>query len=554
MLAEFVRCTPEAPAVSGPDAVLDYRSLGAGITKIARELTERGLRAGDLVAISLPPSAAGICAALGVLTAGGILLPLDISQPPLRRADLATRAGVRFIISATESTDPQIAVTSSTPRRFDEGSDAAYVIFTSGSTGHPKGVVCTHDALHNVARAQRTVLDVRPTDRVAQIAPWCVDAFLFEILLAVTAGACLHIATAAERYPGLPLERFLVGSHSTVAVATPSSLRACEPGGIADLRLVISAGEAIEPDLATRWAKGRELVNAYGVTEATIWTTYSVIDEQSLKSADFIPLGNPVPGCSLELLDENLEPVPAGTPGQICIGGTGLAIGYLEDAAADAASFPVRTGDRLFLTGDFGVRLQDGRIRFIGRRDEQVKMSGLRVELGEVGRMLARHPSIRDCVVRRHDDRLVAYLVPDEVDTFDRSAVIAWMEQRLPVQMVPTLYAPMAALPLTAWGKLDHRALPDPDAVMATQRDPKPPQSDPTQAYLGQIVPHLLKVGAVAADDDLFMLGLTSLTMARLLRQIYTDLQVDIEPVDVFENPTLGEIARLIDLRRRSAP
>jgi amino acid adenylation domain-containing protein len=554
MVAEHVRLHPAAPAVTDPDETLDYGALAARAEQCAHLLKAQGHSAGELVAVRIAPSAAGICAVLGVLCAGGVLVPLDVSQPPLRQEQIIGAAGVTFVMSQDEDTGTFVVTeTGHAAKMVEAVPDAAYLIHTSGSTGAPKGVMCGHAALANVVRAQRTVFRVEAADRVAQLAPWCVDAFLFEVFLALAAGACLQIATQNDRYPGPPLERFLARGPATVAVTTPSVLRALDPTSLPALRLLISAGDALLPELALRWVTRRRLVNAYGLTEATIWTSYAELDQQTLAQADYVPLGHAIAGCSLTVVDDALQPVPAGTPGQLCIRGAGVALGYLDADGFTARHFPVEPSGRAVLTGDFAVEDANDSLRFIGRHDEQVKLGGLRVELGEVRNVLISHPLIHDCAVRQDGGRLVAYVVAHAAAAIDTVDLIIWMEERLPIQMVPTLYVPMPALPLTAWGKHDTAALPAPDEAMAALRNGDSAPQGATQAHLAGILSDLLNTPAISPEDDLFLLGMTSLTMARLMRHVFDDFAAEVEPVEVFENPTLAGLATLIDQRTSKA-
>lgn len=554
MVAEHVRRAPAAPAVTGSDGTLDYATLAARAEQCAQLLKTHGLSPGELVAVRVAPSAAGVCALLGLLYAGGVLVPLDPSQPAHRQEQIIDAAGVPFVMSQQGNTGALVVTeTGHAAKMAEPVPDAAYLIYTSGSTGEPKGVVCGHAALANVTRAQRAVFRVEPTDRVAQLAPWCVDAFLFEVFLALAAGACLQIATQNDRYPGPPLERFLARGPATVAVTTPSVLRALEPSNLPALRLLISAGEALLPELAVRWATARRLVSAYGLTEATIWTSYAELNQQTLAEADYVPLGHAITGCSMTIADDRLQPVPAGTPGQLCIQGAGVALGCLDGDGFSVRHFPEALTGRAVPTGDFAVEDANGSLRFIGRRDEQVKLGGMRVELGEVRNVLISYPAIHDCAVRQDAGRLVAYVVARAASTIDPVALITWMEERLPIQMVPTLYVPMEELPLTAWGKHDTAALPPPDEAMAALRNSDAALQGPTQIHLAQILCDLVKTPTIYPEDDLFLLGMTSLTMARLMRRVFEDFAVEVEPVEVFENPTLAGLATLIDQQRQTA-
>lgn len=554
MVAEHVRERPQALALSGPDGELTYDGVHRWCRGVVAALREHGVRPAELVAVRVPPSARGVCAMLGVLQAGGVLLPLDPSQPPLRQNQIVEDAGVRLLIGEDTATGSiVVSDTGAEPRTLTGAPDAAYVIYTSGSTGLPKGVVCRHSGLANIATAQRGVFGVEPADRVAQIAPWCVDASLFEITLALTAGASLHIAAASDRHPGPPLERFLTSADANVLVATPSTLAALRPDELPSPRLVISAGEELPPDVARAWAAGRRLVNAYGVTEGSIWTSYQELPADSLSDADHIPLGTAIPGCRISLRDAFLKPVPAGETGEICIEGAGVAAGYLDREELTDSRFAEGPSGRLFLSGDLATYDASGGLRFLGRKDDQVKLGGMRVELGEVRHVLSRCPAVRDCAVRPDNNRLVAYVVARPGHDVDRIALTEWMEERVPLQMVPSLYIPVAELPMTAWGKLDVAGLPQPTAFVAVSQEQGDVVGAGIETDLSLMVSDILGVPKVLSHDDLFMLGLTSLSMARLMTRVLDELSTEIDPVDVFERPTVAELAELIDQRHQAS-
>ncbi|MFD0412251.1 non-ribosomal peptide synthetase [Streptomyces sp. NPDC127108] len=559
MVDEHVCLRPASTAVEGADGRVDYATLSARADACARALRQRGIQPAELVAVRMTPSTAGVSALLGVMRAGGVLVPLDPSQSPLRQQQIIDGARIRLVVSADGNTGPHfsgagetstVTDTGNTPHTLDLLPGPAYVIHTSASTGVPKGVVCTHAALANVARAQRAIFGISPGTRVAQVAPWCVDAALFEMILALASGACLCVATPEDRYPGPLLERFLTRARATAAVLTPSSLSALRPDRVPDLRLVVSAGEALLPDLARTWAARGRLVNIYGPTEATIWSTYAELDEHTIGTGASVPLGRPLPGCSLTVLDRNLRPVPPGTPGEACISGIGLAAGYLDQDELTAARFPTGPSGRVFRTGDIVV--QDGgpdTLRFVGREEDQAKLGGPRGELGNVRHTLVRHPTVHDCAVREDGDRLVAYVVPTHGAEVDRYVLTEWVEHRLPLHMAPSLYVPMAELPSTARGKLDVAALPAPDEAVAAQQDRTSAPHAATENYLTALAAELLNVPAVSPRDDLFLIGMTTLTVAQLLGRVLEELGVGIEPVDVFENPTPAELATALDTR-----
>ncbi|MDG4789715.1 non-ribosomal peptide synthetase [Micromonospora sp. WMMD1102] len=553
LVAGQVRRRPDAPAVVDHDRMLSYGELADAADLVAAQLTDTGLRPGGVVGLTVPPSATAIAAAMGVLHAGGVLLPCDPSQPPLRQQQILQSSDAGLVVAAGARTDA-VQVVATDGRRVLAGAevDPAYVIYTSGSTGTPKGVVCSHPAWANVARAQHGIVGIVPADRVAQLAPWCVDAALFEMVLALTAGATLCVARPEDRYPGPPAERFLHENDVTVAVMTPSTLRALRSERLTNLRLIISAGEALPTSVARPWTSSVRLLNAYGPTEGTIWSTWAEVTGDEEEGDGTAPIGIPIGGCEVTVRGPDLEPVGAGQRGEICLGGIGVAVGYLDHDDTAEDRFTTGQGGRLLRTGDIGSIDAQGRLLFHGRDDDQVKLGGLRVELGEVREALRSHPAVDDCVVRPDGGRLVAHLVPARDTSVDTTDLIEWMERRLPLAMVPTLYVEMDSLPLTAWGKVDVAALPDASAVRP--RTSVDRTLTPTEALLLRVAIDTLQFDQLGPDDDLFMLGLTSLSLARLMVGLSEGAGIDVEPVDIFEHPTISALASVLDDRARLSP
>jgi amino acid adenylation domain-containing protein len=551
IIAQHVKRSPDKLGIVSTASALTYAQLDSEIEKCADSLREYNIQRNEVVVIRSTPSAAFVCAAFGVLRAHGVLLLLDPSQPQHLQDRLISNVRARLIISAhDENCSLTISSTVQSPRIVSAASDVAYLIYTSGSTGTPKAVVCSHRGLSNVALGQLEIFQLKPEDRVAQIAPWSVDAALFEMILALGSGASLHIADQEARYSGRPLEQFLAREQASVMVATPSTLRALSPPLIPSVRLVISAGEALLPDVARPWVN-RRLFNAYGVTEGTIWSTCSLITEATLmtKSAS-LPIGHAIPGCTVSVLDTTLRPVNVGEQGEIFIGGAGVAVGYMDVPESIGERFVTTPVGRMFRTGDIALCSEAGDISFVGREDEQVKLGGLRVELGEVRQVLTNYPAVRECAICVDGGRLVAYVVFGEGVKPESPAIIRWLEERLPRHMVPTLYIPVTHLPMTAWGKLDRSALKSPVQAIAERSRPSPSRGSSTESSLIQILREALELPAISPRDDLFMLGMTSLSMTIFISQASDKLGVAIDSVDVFEHPTVIELATLIDQRR----
>lgn len=529
-----VRRSPTATAVVGNDATASYAELAAAGRAWAAELSDRGVQPQDVVAVCLPRSVDAVAAAIGVFAVGATVLMLETNLPPARRSQLVEEAGGAYTVDAP--LDPARSPDTAEFRR-PQPHDAAYIVFTSGSTGVPKGVVVEHGSLANTIAAQHALLDIEPGDRVALIAPFTVDAFLFELTLALCAGATVHIADEAQRHPGLPLRRFLRTNQITALVATPTTLRSLDPADHRSVRLLLSAGEALDTELAGQWAPGRVLINAYGPTEAAIWATAARISGTETE----IGLGEPIPGVRVDVLRDDLTATGVDEPGEIWLSGAGIARGYLN--ADSAHGFVETQWGRAYRTGDRAVRRADGTLVFLGRDDDQIKLGGLRVELGEIRAQMLRHPAVADAAVRVHKDRLVTYVTGPDATALNRDDLMLFMEEQLPMQLAPTTYVVVPGIPTTAWGKVDMTALPDPDELL---RRPEAPAAEPAtelQRYLIALAEELIGATGVTVADDLFVLGLNSIRVARFIDRINQDRGVELAPVDIFQHPTIAALA-----------
>ncbi|MBN6040835.1 non-ribosomal peptide synthetase [Amycolatopsis sp. 195334CR] len=536
--------------MSAVDGDLSYAQFGALVETIAAQLTRRNLVRGELVAVAIPRSALTVAAALAVWRAGGAFLLIEPTLPELRRSELIRDAGVRLVVSPPERSGVlggAVEITENgewrCPAEVVEPAELAYVVYTSGSTGKPKGVLGRHSSLLSVVRTGERHFKVRAYDRVAMLAPQHVEAAFFEMFATLALGAHLCIPTEQQRVPGPELDRFLQQERVSVLVATPSRLREMNPDLFPALRVVICGGEDLPPDVAQRWAFGRTLVNSYGVSEATIASTYIEIDPDKARR---IPIGRTCDGSEIVVLDDELRPVPDGTPGELFIGGDGVALGYLGRPELTAERFVDVGGQRMYRTGDRGVREADGLLYFLGRNDDQVQIGGFRVELGEVRAVLREHPAVRDCAVREDAGRLVAHVVGDA--NLDVALIRRWLAERLPSYMVPALFIPVDDLPLTSWGKVDPTALTLP--TQFNERNGDGESLSETQAALGEIAADLLGLERFDSADlraDLFLLGMTSSLITRFVRRVAVDLGTELSPVDVFERPTVAELAGVVD-------
>ncbi|HUC55784.1 MAG TPA: non-ribosomal peptide synthetase [Streptosporangiaceae bacterium] len=550
LFRQQARTAPDAMAIATSDSRLTYRQVEVASDRIAAVLREHGVQPAEAVAISVPKVDVAICAMLGAMKARAAVLLLDPDHPRARRVQQVTYARCVLVISDDEDklthATPNVSPSSSPAARpfrasAAEPGDPAYIVYTSGSTAAPKGVVCGHASLANVALAQRTLLGVGKGDRVAVNAPVTVDAFYFEVILALAAGARLQVPDPGERRAGPRFRRFLRERGITVLVCTPTKLRTLEPADHHGLRLVISAGEELDTGLARRWAPGRRLINAYGPTEATIWTTMADISGTESE----IPLGTAIPGCRVDVLRHDLSAAATGEVGELVIGGAGVALGYLHDPGSDAF-ITMPDGDRAYRTGDRAVRRRDGSLVFAGRIDDQVKVSGFRIELGEIRHHLLQHPAVGDAAVRVDGGRLIAYATAADPGTRPEGpeALKRFLSGRLPEYMLPSSYIWLDTMPATNWGKADVASLPGAAGAASSQRGWRPTET-PIEQFLADAVGEMLDFTA-GADDDLFLIGLDSISVAKLMNKVNTQFDVELEHIEVFDNPTISALAKYI--------
>ncbi|MEV4643224.1 amino acid adenylation domain-containing protein, partial [Actinoplanes sp. NPDC049548] len=513
LFAAQVARTPSAVAVADR---FSYAELDEASTRVAHDLVARGVERGDLVAVMMHGQAEIVPVLLGVLKAGAAFVPVDPGYPAARIEFMLADAAVKLVVNDDIVTAPARTGVRLPSIGVD---DAAYVIYTSGSTGTPKGVVVTHRGLGNLAAAQIERFGVSAGSRVLQLASWSFDAAVSELCMALLSGATL-VPASYEALEG--------GTHATI----PPSVLAAVQELPASLETIVVAGEACPSWLLERW-QGRRLVNAYGPTEATVCATMSgpLVDQA--------PIGRPIANTRVYVLDEFLRPVPPGVVGELYIAGPGLARGYLGRAGQTAASFVAGPdGSRWYRSGDLVRWTADGDLVFVGRADAQVKVRGFRVELGEVEAVLAGHEDVQQVAVVVRDERLVAYTVSG----VDGDALREFAAERLPDYMVPSAFVGLDRLPVTVNGKLDHAALPAPEAVSSEGRMP----SGPTEELLCGIIAEILGVDRVPADRSFFELGGDSLLAMRLVARIRAAFAVEIRISALFGSPTAEGIARLI--------
>jgi amino acid adenylation domain-containing protein len=552
-IREQCRRTPGAIAVLTDGVALTYRDLDLASDRLARRLAAAGaLRIGLLTS----PGADSVIGVVGILKAGAAWVPMDAAHPPARLAGLLGRAGASVVVcdegtreaadelarrgfgiveTAADGPDPMPVI----PVKSD---DTAYVIFTSGSTGRPKGVPVGHRAMIGYLDWAISAFGYREGDRLAQTASICFDASVRQLLAPLLVGATV-VAWDRDtvRDPELLLER-LVRDRVTVWSSVPTLwerlLTAAErTRPRLSLRWVHVGGEELSPAHVRRWfdlfGPEQRITNLYGPTETTINATWYAITARPADDVTRLPIGRPVGGAVVEVTDASGRPCADGDIGEIWIGGTGLADGYLDDPEQTAAVFVERDGRRWYRSGDLGVRDSDGLLWFRGRADDQVKLHGYRIEPGEVEAVLRQHPGVERAVVAVEDGRLVARVQSSSVDA---SALRAHLSALLPDYLVPGRITMTGELPLTATGKIDRASL----------RGGGEPVT-PTERLLAELWSRQLRVPVVRREDDFFLLGGDSIGVLELFASL-GEHRADLpRPTVVYRHRTLAELAAVID-------
>jgi len=428
---------PDALAVVAPGKTpFTYRDLAARTNRLAHSLRSKGIGVGDRVGVFLPRSVELVIGFLAILKAGGTYLPLDPSYPPERLAYMLDDARPRLILTThahapglaeqdthvvlIDETTHWLDFSPESPERIVNAEDPAYIIYTSGTTGKPRGVLVPHRGLPNLAAAQIATFGVKPESRVLQFASPNFDASVSEFLMALLSGAALVLPRPEAHQSADVLLTNLRDERITHVTLPPSLLAVFPETELPALSSLILAGEACPPALATRWGKNRRFLDAYGPTETTVCATIAEITEADTRGSS-LPIGKPMAGAEVYLLDERFTPVPLGTPGEICIGGIGVALGYLNQPELSQAKFvanPLGPG-KLYRSGDIGRMRTDGNIEFLGRKDEQIKLRGFRVEPEEIRAVLNEHPEVRDSIVIARESpgvgkQLVAYVAKNQ--------------------------------------------------------------------------------------------------------------------------------------------
>ena len=578
LFEEQAACTPEATALVAGDARITYRELSRRSRVLAAHLQSLGVGPESVVGLFLERSADTVICLLGILQAGATYLPLDQNAPRDRLAYMLEDARVRLLLTSSAllprlpdtaarvvCLDTQAAAIAACapalPAPGASSAQLAYINYTSGSTGRPKGVGLPHRGVVRLALASNYI-HLTPDDVVLQVNAVSFDAATFEIWSALLNGATVAVADAGA----LSLEALghQLRRHRVTTVLLTASLFTQmvdhHLDALQGLRFLLAGGDVVSPVHARRLRQQLpqcQLINAYGPTENTTITCCEPVKELR-EGASSVPVGRPIDDTQVYLLDEHLQPVPVGVAGALYTGGAGLARGYLHNPALTAERFipdPFGpAGSRMYRTGDLARYLPDGRVEFLGRIDQQVKLRGFRIELGEIEAALCQHEAVKDAVVvvrgEGSDKRLVGYVVPRPGPALEQDALKQSLRRALPEYMVPSTFVWLEALPLTAHGKVDRKALPAPEATDSSRQYVAPRTQ--AEAKLAALMAEVLRLPRVGVHDDFFELGGHSLLATQVVSRVRAELGVELPLRALFEAPTVEALAKRVATEERS--
>lgn len=572
LFEERVQATPDNIAISYNGRTVTYNELNIQTNRLAHYLLAQGFRREQPVPVYMTRSLDMVTVMLGILKAGGAYVPLESDLPEERvryiladtnaalivtDSDYIAPAGVQ-VININAHNEHISAASTENPTSSASPSDLAYIIYTSGSTGKPKGVLISHENIVRLLKTDKSLFDFKEEDVWTVFHSFSFDFSVWELFGPLCSGAKAIIVDKHIAVDTFAFAQLLLDEQVTILNQTPSAFYNLQEELVKQvsphhLRYVIFGGEALNPGKLEAWHglyHDCQLINMYGITEITVHATFKKIDAAIIREK-ISNIGQPIPTTQCYVLDRNQMPVPVNVIGELCVGGAGVARGYLNQQALSAGKFidnPFAPG-KLYRSGDLARRLPNGDIAYIGRLDEQVKIRGYRIEPAEVEHVLEEAPGVAQAIVVADSDaagstRLVAYLVP--APAFDKEAVNEFLRLRLPEYMLPAFIISIDQLPLTVNGKINKKALPSPDVAQMEQRAYVAPRSE-LERKLAVIWQHILQVDQkIGIHDNFFHLGGHSLLITRLISAIRKDAGIELSVREIFLHPSIAGIITLL--------
>ncbi|MBP5971792.1 amino acid adenylation domain-containing protein [Brasilonema sp. CT11] len=578
-----VKVTPDKVAVIFENEQLTYRELNRRANKLAHYLRSLNVGSEVLVGICLECSTNLLIGLLGILKAGGAYVPLDPAYPQERLEWILEDSQISVLLTqqnllerlpkhqaqvvCIDTEEERIAVGSEeNPKTQVTPENLAYILYTSGSTGKPKGVQIEHRSVVNFLNSMRKEPGLTQEDVLLAVTTICFDIAGLELYLPLIVGARIVLASREVASSGEQLSKLLAKSGATVMQATPATWRLLLAAGWQGNKQlkILCGGEALTPGLANQLQQlVHSLWNMYGPTETTIWSAVYKVEPGNIQ----VPIGKPIDNTQIYLVEpqvagklDSLKPVPIGTPGELLIGGAGLARGYRNRPELNSEKFipnpfSDKPGERLYRTGDLARYLPDGKILFIGRIDNQVKIRGFRIELGDIEAALSQHPSVREVVVvatqdNPGDKRLVAYLVKEpSTQRLCLRNLRSFLQGKLPKYMIPSVFVLINSLPLTPNGKVDRRSLQAPNQDTPILNDAFVAPRTKVERQLAQIWTQVLSVESVGIHDNFFELGGHSLLLVQMLARVRETFQLELPVLSLFQAPTIAGLAEAIEGR-----
>ena len=566
LFEEQVERTPNNIAVVFEEEKLTYRELNNAANQVAKVLRDKGAKPDGIVALMLDRSIEMIIGILGILKAGGAYLPIDSDYPKDRIQFMIEDSCARLLLTQRELAgfsyfgveylimDNIFSTGINTPD-LDNASrpkDLTYVIYTSGSTGRPKGVMVEHRNAVNLAFAQIQSFGITSDEKILQLSTYCFDASVEQIFIALFTGATLFLVSKQSLIDIKKLEAYIESQGITHIHTVPSLINMIEPRKTYSLKRVVAGGEDCSASLATKWNDTCQFINEYGPTETTVTSIeYFILKGQRVPNK--IPIGKPLPNTTVYILNKDMALCPIGVEGELYIGGEGVARGYFNQPKLTAEKFlesPFNTEERLYKTGDLVKWLPDGNIEFLGRIDQQVKIRGFRIELREIENRIMEYAEIKETIViekESHSDSkyLCAYFTSDR--KVDISGIKMFLTQVLPNYMVPKYFIQLNELPLMVNGKIDKKALPEPNKEQNMSSKYTTPNTK-CEKDLVITLEEMLKLERIGTNDDFFdNLGMDSLEAVRFSLEISRKQKINISVSDIYSNSNVYKLATHID-------